>query len=243
MDAGKSTNINQISETASRDIESFPESQTAEEELRSSSLRTRIHACKGLLNQDAWAAAPVPHVVTAAAIYFSQKGNYAYGLTLACLVLVECDPYRYMAPFHPMRVRCLFMAAKLLANTAAETAMSMVEDGKASSGLVKHGDLNVKVRENLKEIDQVSLCQMLLLMIQKLAPQDMADTWDLSVQAKAMLEDIERLGGRENERSLISAWSREPQNEQAVSFFKFAVVDPCRQLSELGKAVLKDEFR
>lgn len=234
--------MNKISEAASDGIESFPESQGGDEHLRSSSLRTRIRACKGLLDQNAWAAAPVPHVVTAAAIYFSQQGNFAYGLALASIVLVECDPYRYMAPFHPMRVRCLFMSAKLLANTAAETAMSMADESKASSGLVKQGDLNNKIRDALKEIDQVSLCQMLLLMIQRLAPQDMQDKWDLSVGAKAMLEDIGRLGGRENELSLISAWSREPENEQAKSFFKFAVVDPCRQLAELGKAVLRHEF-
>ena len=119
---------------------------------------------------------------------------------------------------------------------------AMSSDNTKSLVLSGSGQLENKIRDALKEIDQVSLCQMLLLTIQRLAPKDMQDKWDLSVGAQKILDDIGALGGRENELSLISAWSREPQNEQAKSFYDFAVVEPCRRLSELGKAVIRTEF-
>lgn len=238
-DPAKSTAINRISEEASRDIESFPAAQAGDPHLRQSSLRTRIRACKGLLSQDAWAAAPLPHLVTAAAIFFSEQGNFAYGLTLACTVVMDCDPYRYTAPFHPMRARGLYMVTKLLANTAADTAAAM---GHGGSLVAAQKDVATKVQETLTEIDQVSLCQMLLILILRLTPKDWQDKWDISVGARAMLEDIRQLQGRDEELSLINSWVMEPQSDRSRAFFQFAVVEPCQRLSKLGKAVLKVEF-
>jgi hypothetical protein len=240
-DTTKSSTVNRVSEEASQDIESFPEAQIGDEQSRRSSLRTRFRACRGLLDHNAWAAAPLPHLVTAAAIFFSQQGNFVYGVALASLVVADCDPYRYTAPFHPMRVRALFMVAKLLANTAAETAMAMNSSG--SSAVVQKGtDLGNLIQDALNEIDQVSLCQLILIMILKLAPSGQADKWDIAKDAQKILQDIQQLPGREKELSLIDVWAAEPQGDSTAAFFKFAVTDPCRRLSELGKAVMMDEF-
>lgn len=133
------------------------------------------------------------------------------------------------------------MVAKLLANTAADTAIAMNSSG--SSAVVQKGtDLSNIIQDALREIDQVSLCQMVLMMILRLAPTGEADKWDIPKDAQKMLQDIQQLPGREKELSLIDVWAAEPHSNSTAAFFKFAVVDPCRRLSELGKAVMMNEF-
>lgn len=202
-------------------------------------LRQQLKICEDLVAKNLLAVSPVPQVLTELSILFSDKENYAYSLSIACLIAVECDGYRYPAPFHPSRVKTLLMIAKLLANTAAAAAEQSSAVQTSSS---VPSDLYQKVLSALQEIDQVSLCQMLVIMILQSVPIEQMAEWDLIVAAKDMLQDIESLPGRENETSLIEAWKNNRNADESKPFFEYAVVQQINNLATLGRAVIDQEF-
>ncbi|OAQ72855.2 MYND finger family protein [Pochonia chlamydosporia 170] len=169
---------------------------------------------KTLIDDDLWAVSPVPQLLTETSIYFAEQNNFAYALAVASVVAVSCDPYRYVTPFHPVRVKNLLMIAKLLANTA---------ENMGSAITTTKGVLNQKLQEALADIDQVSLCQMLLLMVVKMCPGELAE-WELCVSAREMLADIARLPGRGKELSLINSWGVDGDLEESKLFYEYAVV-------------------
>ncbi|KAK0392320.1 hypothetical protein NLU13_1816 [Sarocladium strictum] len=179
-----------------------------------------------------WALPGVAESINADIVARIEDGNISEALALACLQATHSDPYRYPAPFHPVRVKNLLVIAKLISNTAAITAgvysslKSLAEQGAS---------LESKVQEGLGDIDQVSLCQMILILILRWAPKGYEATWDVSAMAKALLDDIDQLPGREKELSLINAWKAEPTSDSAQAFFDFAVVKPVRALAETAK--------
>ncbi|KAI5466723.1 hypothetical protein BGZ63DRAFT_468689 [Mariannaea sp. PMI_226] len=188
--------------------------------------------------QSLWAVSPLPQILAEIPIYYAEKGNFMYALMTACFVAVNCDPYRHLAPFHPVRVKGLFLIAKLLANTAADTVT--LDDSIKT--MVAKGSFNQRSVQALKEIDQVSLCQMLLLMVLQQTPTGYDDEWELSVAAAEMLGDIGRLPGREQELSLIHAWKKDPNNDRSQAFFEYAVVKQIDVLASLGHDALQLEF-
>lgn len=210
-------------------------------ETQNSSMRAmwaQYGDCKELLARDLWALAPLPGLLTTISAHYSDNEEFANALTTACLLATECDPYRHVTPFHPSRVERLYLIAKLLANTAAETA---VLTNSANSMAVKP-NIDSRVQDILREIDQVSLCQMVLIMILRLTAAGLGNQWETAILAKQMLDDIKQLRGREKELSLINAWVENSESEQSKAFFKYAVVDPVHDLARLGKAVLKANF-
>lgn len=193
---------------------------------RHAALRAQYAACRGLVAGDLWAVSPVPRVLAEASIYYAEAGSFASALAVACLVATAADPIRYAAWFHPVRVRNLLVVAKLLANTA--------EDAGANAGAA----MERKVRDRLRDVDQVALCQMLLLMVLKAAPAGCGDEWELAEPAREMLRDIERLPGRDRELSLINAWASDSSSDQSKAFFDYAVVQQVKALADLGRAVV-----
>ena len=169
-----------------------------------------------------------------------RRWSFAHALTIACFVATKCDPIRYASPFHPVRVKNLFMIAKLLANTAESTAALSTSLAAVTTGA--GGGRAGSIEETLADIDQVSLCQMLLLLILKLAPADYLGVWELCKPARGMLEEIEGLPGRERELSLIHSWRDDGESEASRTFFDYAVVKQVEVLGSLGKDVLKMEF-
>ncbi|KAI6785989.1 Histone-lysine N-methyltransferase SMYD3 [Emericellopsis cladophorae] len=191
-------------------------------------LLMRLRRCKALVEKGLWAVFPLPNILSEVATTLAQHGSFPQALAITCLVAVSGDPHRYPATFFPVRLRALYLIAKLLSHTAADTA------APASTGL------DSAMQTALNEIDQVALCQMLLMMVIRLAPLGFAHEWDLAKDANELLSEINQLPGRDREVSLIQSWIQNPTDEQSRAFFKFAVVDPVHTLADLGKTVISE---
>ncbi|OHE93620.1 MYND finger [Colletotrichum orchidophilum] len=181
-----------------------------------------------------WAIEPFAQLVDEAAFYFGKdRNNHECALAIACLSAYEIEPYKHLVPFHPQRLKGLSSIAIALSNTAPNPE-NLTKLARDMARAKKFPGVSVKILENL---DQVSMCQMVLAMIdgyKTLAPS--AD-WEVVVLARQMLSDIGSLPGREKENSLITAWLKDPK--QMEDFFKYALIEPVRALSELGKVVLE----
>lgn len=206
-------------------------------EERRAVLQTWYQKCQGLISENMWSVSPLPQLLTEISILYAEEGSFVYALATACHIATACDPYRHVAPFHPVRIKGLFLVAKLLANTAADTASL-----GNSPAVAARGDLNQRALQTLQDIDQVSLCQMLIIMVLKSIPADYVQEWELSISAKQMLDEIKQLPGRGQEQSLISLWEEDPEQDQAQAFFKYAVLKQVEALSDLGLEMLKMDF-
>ncbi|KAL7807844.1 SET domain-containing protein [Trichoderma gracile] len=193
---------------------------------------------KALVEEELWAVSPLPDILYRISLLYSEEGNYAFALAVACLVATACDPYQYPSPYHPIRLAGLFTVANLVSNTAAATASQT----SSAVSVTNKETLEQEIEETLREIDQVSLCQMLLIMILRYTPDDNGTEISLAVKARALLDDIEKLAGREKETSLIDEWRRDPSSEKSQAFFEFAVVKQVDVLASLGKKVVRRDF-
>ncbi|KAH7197621.1 uncharacterized protein B0J16DRAFT_366802 [Fusarium flagelliforme] len=206
-------------------------------EGRRTSLRMRYQQCRGLVSEEMWATSPLAQLLSEISILYAEEGNFVYALVTACFIATSCDPYRHVLPYHPIRIKGLLLVAKLLANTAADTASLGNSQAVASKG-----DFNQRALQTLQDIYQVSLCQMLLMMIIKSVPRGYVQEWEVSITAKQMLDEINQLPGREQELSLINAWRENPEADQAKAFFEYAVVKQVDALADLGMDVFKMDF-
>ncbi|KAF4981402.1 hypothetical protein FZEAL_2784 [Fusarium zealandicum] len=207
-------------------------------EERRAVLRSRYRQCKKLVEANLWAVSPLPQVLAEISILYAEEGNFVYALATACYIAKECDPFRHVAPFHPVRVKGLFLIAKLLAHTAADTASL----GNAVQASASKEYFSQRALQTLQDIDQVSLCQMLLIMILESVPKAYVEEWELSVSAKQMLEDINQLPGREQELSYINLWKEDTRGDQSRAFYEYAVLKQVDTLANLGLEVLTMDF-
>ncbi|RFU75609.1 set and mynd [Trichoderma arundinaceum] len=201
-------------------------------------LKSEYSKYKALVEEELWAVTPLPDVLFRISLTYGEEENFAFALAVACFVATACDPYQYVSPFHPIRLAGLFTIANLTTHTAAATAFLASSDIPVS----RNATLEQKMEETLREIDQVSLCQMLLIMILKYSPDRYGAELGLVIKAKALLDDIEKLVGREKETSLIDEWRKEPNSEKSQAFFEFAVMQQVDALASLGREVLKRDF-
>ncbi|RDA83705.1 hypothetical protein CP532_1089 [Ophiocordyceps camponoti-leonardi (nom. inval.)] len=201
--------------------------------LRRETLRAQWRHCADLFAAGLYAVTPQPQVLTELAIDYAERGDYVLALVVACFVASRCDPYRYATAFHPVRLKNVLVVAKMLAHTAEETASLDRSVGTNST------DLEGRIRHELREIDQVSLCQILLTLVLR---SNAALQWELATEAREMLHDIQQLPGREREVSLISAWARDPADDRNRAFFDFAVVQQVDTLARLGRELLRAEL-
>ncbi|KAF4963161.1 hypothetical protein FSARC_8787 [Fusarium sarcochroum] len=206
-------------------------------EGRRRALRTHYQRCKGLVAANMWAISPLSQLLTEVSILYTEEGNFVYALATACCIATSCDPYRHALPCHPVRIKGLLLVAKLLANTAADTASL-----GNSQAVVSKGDFNQRALQTLQDIDQVSLCQMLLIMILKSVPKGYVQEWEVSISAKQMLDEINQLPGRDQELSLINSWREVPETDQARAFFEYAVVKQIDALGNIGLEILRMDF-
>ncbi|KAM0564011.1 hypothetical protein ACHAPJ_000219 [Fusarium lateritium] len=211
--------------------------QAASLEGRRTALRAHYQRCKGLVAENLWAVSPLSQLLTEVSILYTEEDNFIYALATACFIATSCDPYRHVLPYHPVRIKCLLLVAKLLSNTAADTASL-----GNSQVMASQGDFNQRALQTLQDIDQVSLCQMLLIMILKSVPKGYVQEWEVSITAKQMLEEINQLPGRDQEVSLINSWKEDPEADQARAFFEYAVVKQIDALANLGLEILNSDF-
>ncbi|KAH6604761.1 hypothetical protein Trco_006468 [Trichoderma cornu-damae] len=201
-------------------------------------LRREYGKRKALVEEELWAVAPLPDVLFRISLMYGEEEKFAFALAIACFVATACDPYQYPSPFHPVRLAGLFTIANLTTHTAAATALL----ANSATPVSKKATLEQKTEEALREIDQVSLCQMLLIMILRYSPDKCGAEPSLAVKAKALLDDIEKLAGREEEMSLIDEWRQDPNGEKSRAFFEFAVVRQVDALARLGREILTRDF-
>lgn len=201
-------------------------------------LKSEYKKRKALVDEELWAVTPLPDILFRISMLYGEERNFTLALPVVCLIATACDPYQYTSPFHPIRLSGLFTIANFITHTAATTAFQESSNTPVS----KKATLEQKIEQALREIDQVSLCQMLLIMILKYSPDKYGTKMDLAVKAQALLDDIETLAGREQETSLIDEWRRDPNNEQSQAFFEFAVVKQVDALASLGKEILERDF-
>ncbi|KAK2058959.1 MYND finger [Colletotrichum caudatum] len=180
-----------------------------------------------------YAIEPFAQLVDEAAFYFGKdRHNHECALAVACLSAYGIEPFKHVVPFHPQRLKGLSSITIALSNTAPNPA-KLTELARDMGATKKLSQADVKVLENL---DQVSLCQMVLALIDMYSPQAPSADWEVVVLAKEMLSDIESLPGREKENALINAWRKDPKGME--DFFRYGLAEPIKTLSELGKAVL-----
>lgn len=205
---------------------------------RKEALGQQLKSCRELIDKNLWAMTPIPQILTELSIFYAEDEKFMFSLAVACLTATKCDPIRYVAPFHPVRVKNVYFVVKLLTNTAALTAAIQ----NSLTVAVKNGGLDQKIQDTLKEVDQVSLCQMLLILVLKTCPGNEMAELDIFVHARNMLKDIEKLEGRGKEKGLIDAWTKDPDNQETRAFYEYAVVKQIDALAELGTAIIKAEF-
>ncbi|ODA81928.1 hypothetical protein RJ55_00433 [Drechmeria coniospora] len=228
--------VKSMGESAAGPIE--PPPATASLPLRRHLLRSQYGNCQGLVAGELWAVTPVPQMLSELVMYYVEDGNYPFALSVACLIATASDPSRFVSPFHPTRAKNLLMVAKLLSHTAEGTAGL----GKSVKSVAGSVHLEQDVQDTLQDIDQVSLCQMLLVMVLRTALPGDADDGGLAARAREMLDDIEQLQGRQKELSFINPWIEDPGSEQSTAFFDYAVAQQVDALASLGRAVLHMDF-
>ncbi|KAJ4272186.1 hypothetical protein NW762_000897 [Fusarium torreyae] len=211
--------------------------QASSLEGRRITLRAHYQRCRGLIAGNLWAVSPLSQLLTEISILHTEEGNFIYALATACFIATSCDPYRHVLPYHPVRIKGIMLVAKLLSNTAADTTSL-----GNSQAVASQGGFNQRALQTLQDIDQVSLCQMLLIMILKSVPKGYVQEWEVSISAKQMLEEINQLPGRDQELSLINSWKEDPEADQARAFFEYAVVKQIDALANLGLEILNLDF-
>ncbi|KAK1638408.1 MYND finger [Colletotrichum phormii] len=186
-----------------------------------------------------WAIEPFAKLVDEAAVYFGKnRGNHECALAIACLTAYEIDPYKFPVPFHNERIRGLSAIAIALSQTAPEPE-KLIKLARDLAAKKKFSAAGVRVLENL---DQVSMCQMVLSLINGYKDRTPKIDWDgigpysWYSWHSGMIAEIESLPGRDRENSLINAWIMNPKGMD--DFFRYALVKPVKALTELGKAVL-----
>ncbi|KAK1710221.1 MYND finger [Colletotrichum lupini] len=197
-------------------------------------LRKAYKSASWFTENGRWAIEPFAQLLDKAAVYYGKtRGNHECALAIACLVAYEIEPYKHPIPFHNERIRGLTAIANELSHTAPEPE-KLVKLARDMAAKKKFSAAGVRV---LVDLDQVSMCQMVLSLINAYKDRTPKVHWDDVSMIRWMIAEIESLPGRDRENSLINAWIMDPKGMD--QFFRYALVEPLKALSELGKAVLE----
>ncbi|KAI0022574.1 hypothetical protein F4780DRAFT_184270 [Xylariomycetidae sp. FL0641] len=198
---------------------------------RAKAIRSRWQTCADLRKANMFAIEPLTQVLVEASMYFSEQERYEYSLAISCFLALHSDPYRAPMPFAPQRVKGLLMVAKLLANT-----------GPANPSSGTGGRCSSQIKQALSEMDQATMCQVVLMLVMHYAPAAHSKEWAICQEAMALLNDLESLPGRETEQALVRALVRNPSAPEERRFFETAVLKPIQKLSEFALPVMTEEF-
>ena len=206
-----------------------PESRVSPEE-RLANLRNQWELCRPLIQARMWAAEPLAHVFQGAINYYAESQNFLHALCMECFVAIHSDPFKFVAPFMPWRLKGLLMIAKTLTNTAMPS-----KDGfqKVHPGVVAA----------LEKTDEGSLYQAILLMVLHYGPMGHSAEWDILKDAREMLNDIESLEARARESTILHEWIKNPKHPAASFFFQEKAVEPMARLAGLALDILKRDLQ
>lgn len=192
--------------------------------------RARWELCKPLVEAKMWALEPLPTTVTQLAIRWQTSYKMVvYALPLLCFASTECQPFKYVAPFKPSRIKDILAIVKLLAVTGEFTASGELATRCHHEGLVG----------TLAMADQVTMCEGLLRLIVHHGSVGAAESWEVLKEAKSMLEDLESLEGREQESTLLRAWANDPEDPEGGAFFEDQVLKPVNTLASFAVEILE----
>jgi hypothetical protein len=197
-------------------------------------LRNRWRLCRQLVQAKSWAIEPLAQTIVETAIMLhSERAKFAEALCLACFAVSLIDPYKFVAPFKPWRVKGMLMVARLLALTAP----------LAASGELAREATYPALAGVLMQCDQVSICEAILLMVLRWGPLGHSNDWSVVQMAKAMMADIQSLPGREKQMSLLRAWAAESGSQEGRAFFYSEVLRPIQQIVAFAPDILEAELR
>lgn len=192
--------------------------------------RARWELCRPLVDARMWAIEPLSTTVTQLAIRWQASYKMVvYALPLLCFASTECEPFKYVAPFKPSRIKGLMAITKLLAVTGEFTASGALATRCHHEGLVG----------SLAMADQVTMCEGLLRLIVHYGAVGAAESWEVLRDARAMLADLESLEGREQESTLLRAWAQDPEDPEGGAFFEDQVLKPINTLASFAVEILE----
>lgn len=188
---------------------------------------------RALLNAEMWAVHPLPEMYATFIVHDGEKEqDLAYALATACFRATRVDPYGYVAPFEPWRLKGLLMIARLLSQTAPLSA---------TGELAKTCPLPLLV-ESLEKMDQVTICECVLRLVMHYGPMAHSDNWVVMESAKEMLTDIESLEGRERESAMLQLWVSNPSHPEAKKFVEEMVHKPVMRLADVAMLIIANRM-
>lgn len=195
--------------------------------------KRRWKVCKTLADARMWAVEPLPATLLQAMTLCQQsEETWVYALPLSCFLATECDPFKYVAPFMPWRIKGVMMIAMLFSETARVTA---------AGELAKHCS-HKKLVEILEKTDQVSVCEAMLRLVVHYAAIGASESWEVAVKAREMLDEVSKLEGRSKQSSVLAAWARNPEDAQAGALFHEVILQPIDELAALAVEIMDDEL-
>lgn len=215
-------------------------------------LHVQWQHCELLIRAEMWAQEPLALTIEHAIMYYTETGSFAHALAVSCLAALKSHPYKYPAPFREGRLKGLMVIAKTLTNTASPSAMAELEARAAQSEQSHISASSAHYSELLftclKQVDQVSVCEALALMVERDGPLaapsedgEAGDEWEIVGLAKSMLKDIASLPGREKEAGLLRAWVQN-HDEAGKKYFQEQVLRPIEDMAVLAVEILKADL-
>lgn len=201
-------------------------------------LARAYRASEALRCQDRWANEPNGHFLAEAISYYVGIQNFEAALAVSTLAAVESDPFRYPETFHPLRLHGCMKLVKSLSNTAPRPG-TLAAFSKRVLSAAGHSQAPL---ETLVNLDQLSLCQMILFLIHLHAPAGHSEEWQVYHEGLEMLEELYSLPGREQENRIIRSWAESPADARMREFFRYGLVAPVAALAAVGKATLEADF-
>jgi SET and MYND domain-containing protein len=184
---------------------------------------------RALLTAEMWAVHPLPEMYATFIVHDGEEEqNLAYALAAACFRATRVDPYGYVAPFEPWRLKGLLVIARLLSQTAPLTA---------TGELTKTCPLPL-LAAALEKMDQVTICECVLRLVMYYGPMAHSDDWVVMQSAREMLTDMESLEGRERESAMLQLWLSNPSHPEAQHFFEEMVYKPVMRLADIAMLVI-----
>jgi len=205
-----------------------PEARVSPEE-RLASLRGQWRLCQPLVRARMWAAEPLAHIFQGAINYYVEQQNYPHALCLECFVAIHSDPFKYVAPFMPWRLKGLLMIAKTLTNTAVASAQGL-------------RNVHPGVVAALEKTDEGSLYQSILLMVLHYGAMGHSTEWEILNDSREMLTDIESLEARRTESEILREWIKNPEHPAASFFFRERALEPVARLAGLALDIIEADL-
>ena len=180
-----------------------------------------------------WAVEPIPTtILQASTLCQADTRAWAYALPLSCFLATECDPFKYVAPFVPWRVKGMMVLAKLLGEAARLTASGLLAKNCPDKALVGV----------LERSDQMCMCEAMLRLVIHYATIGASEEWEVLREAREMLGEVESLEGREKESALLRKWAMDPEHPEASAFFQYSVLKPVNELAALAVGIMDDQL-